>query len=108
MKDSLTTKTIRFLGKVILFLARTIEILSTMLKFTIFVIFFVGLFMGCTIGIVDLFYPLGHMEIPFWLNILALVIGVGSIWLASDKLRAEDREYKKKMNELRNNTWLDE
>lgn len=101
-------KTIRFLGKVILFLARTIEVLSTVLKFMVFVTFFVGLFMGCAIGITDLFYPVGYTEIPLWLNILALVIGVGSIWLASDKLRAEDREYKKKMNGLRNDTWLDE
>jgi hypothetical protein len=101
-------KTIRFLGGVIMFLARTIEVLSNVLKFMVFMSVVIGLFIGCFIGIMDLIHPTEYISLPLWLNILAVVVGGGCIWLASDKLRAEDRAHNEKMSELRNNTWLDE
>lgn len=99
-------KTIRFLGKVILFLARTIELLSTVLKFMVFVLFFMGIFGGVMLGFFDLISPhysfYGHIA---W-DIVAVVIGAGLLYLTWEKTIKQEREYNKKLEDLRK--WNDE
>lgn len=95
-------KAIHFLGTLIIGLANLIKFLSIMLKFIIFVSFFIGIFMGVMIGFFDLISPdynfYGHIA---W-DIVAVVIGAGLLYLAWDKTRIQDREYQKRLDNLRN------
>ena len=90
-------KTVRFFGTLLIGLAKGIEVISSILRLVFIMFLFVGVFIGSFTGVIDLVTPIEYLpfEIPLWANILSVVVIVGCFWLAFDKMRIEEKEYKK-------------
>lgn len=94
-------KAIRFLGTLIIGLANLIKFLSSTLKLLIFFSFVMGIMVGVMVGFLGLVSPeygfYGHIA---W-DIIAVVIGVGLLYLAWDKTKIQDKNYQKNIDILK-------
>lgn len=95
-------KIIRFIGTLIIFLANVITYLNTFLKFVLFLGILIGIFVGVLIGVFDLISPDYSVYGHLWLDIVAVVIGAGLLYLTWDKTRTQEREYNEKLEKIRN------